>query len=414
MDENYDIQNSAESNEAIVPKNNELEIFSNISDTLPNNKEILLISLLEYICHNNKSYNLFNSICQYLYSIGIIDDEESFSNKYSDIRFFYVNYFKKLLLKNNKDKNPKKLLEDGKLFMQYGNDLIGSRYSTDFIELDKIGNGSFGIVYAAKNKLDNTNYAIKKIPLNFNTEENYKILKEVRFLAKLNNNNIVRYFTSWIEFSDDISLLDELNQNSNSQNLTETEKITYFPIIFIQMELCKYTLKLFIEKRNKFIEEINIKQVRDIILQISKGLKYIQDKKIIHRDLSPKNILIDDNLIVKISDFGMAKNLISENIEETNSEYGTILYSPPEFSENICSEKSDIYSLGIIYFEILNMFKTDMEKIKIINNLKQDLVDEKLNQKYPDDINLIKKMINKNLDERPNIDNIISFLLNYN
>lgn len=390
-----------------------LTTFSNIINDVSTgkNKEILLVSLLEYICNNNKSKNLFGPMCEYLHSLAIIDDNEIFSNKYSDIRYFYITYFKKLLLKYNEP--SKKLVDDDKILTQYNSDLIGSRYSTDFIELDKIGNGSFGIVYKAKNKLDNANYAIKKIPLYIHKEENLKILNEVRNLAKLNHKNIVRYFTSWMEFSEDLSLLDELNQNGSIDLVIKKkndDKINYLPIIYIQMELCKYTLKDYIEMRNKYEKEINIKQIRNFIIQICEGLKYIHSKKIVHRDLTPKNILIDENYQIKISDFGLAKNLSELMIEENCSEYGTFLYSAPEVELNICSVKSDIYNLGVIYFELINLFNTDMEKIIEITNLKKNLIDKKMI--YNKDIDIIMKMIDENYDYRPNTDNIIDNLLN--
>jgi eukaryotic translation initiation factor 2-alpha kinase 4 len=79
-----------------------------------------------------------------------------------------------------------------------------SRYTNDFVELDKIGEGGFGHVYKARHKLDGHIYAIKKIRLsNSNKDENRRIKREVTFQAGLQSPYIVRYFQTWVEVETD-------------------------------------------------------------------------------------------------------------------------------------------------------------------------------------------------------------------
>lgn len=85
-----------------------------------------------------------------------------------------------------------------------------SRYQTDFIELEKIGEGGFGHVWKARHKLDGNIYAIKKVKLSNNNEENRRIKREVTYLSSLNSPYIVRYFQTWVEVERDPERIKEL------------------------------------------------------------------------------------------------------------------------------------------------------------------------------------------------------------
>ena len=113
-------------------------------------------------------------------------------------------------------------------------------------------------------------------------------------------------------------------------------------------------LQQYIKSHQKLPE----KQTRDFMRQIANGLKYLQRQKIIHRDLKPSNFLISDktaNPIIKIADFGFAKMKQKESEEELfQTQCGTPIYMAPEIllGSNY-SEKADLWSLGIILFEML-------------------------------------------------------------
>lgn len=125
--------------------------------------------------------------------------------------------------------------------------------------------------------------------------------------------------------------------------------------------------------------------------EICSGLKYLHKYDIIHRDLKPENILLDSNDRIKICDFGLAtttslvlqqrsKEYWSTSSDETNSsqtgQVNTSFYGAPELSngasKSVYCKKADIYSLGIIFFELCHpRFETDMERAKMIGNIRK-------------------------------------------
>ena len=249
--------------------------------------------------------------------------------------------------------------------------------SNTFSNIEKIDKGGFGILYKAKHILDLKNYAIKKICL---IKENddvfcrniYNKLKEVRCLSNLNHPNIIRYNTSWIE-KNKKELFQEIN-------------------IFIQMELMDINLKEFLLKDN-----INNDNKEKIITNVISGIEYLHSQNIIHCDLKPDNILLnikEQNINqIKIADFGLVIEK-GRNFNEIN-EYGNFIYLPPESEYNNYTLKYDIYSLGIIIFEIIEEWNTDMERIQKIINFK--------NGKYINKYKLLNSMISKKQNDRPNI-----------
>lgn len=120
---------------------------------------------------------------------------------------------------------------------------------------------------------------------------------------------------------------------------------------FIVMEYVDgKTLKQLIRKRGS----LTIQEVIDIMLQLTDGLAHAHDSYIIHRDIKPQNILIVDSGLVKITDFGIAMALNSSQLTQTNSVMGSVHYLPPEQASGKGSTiKSDIYSLGVLMYELL-------------------------------------------------------------
>ena len=120
---------------------------------------------------------------------------------------------------------------------------------------------------------------------------------------------------------------------------------------FIVMEYVEgKTLKSLIKKRGA----LTLPEVVDIMLQLTSGIAHAHDSYIIHRDIKPQNVMILDNGMVKITDFGIATALNNHELTETNSIMGSVHYLPPEQANgNGATVKSDIYSLGILMFELL-------------------------------------------------------------
>lgn len=318
-----------------------------------------------------------------------------------------------------------------------------NRYLQEYQEIEQIGSGGFSTVYSARNYLDNNIYAIKKIQLNSISDFN-NILKEIQILASFDSAYIIRYYTSWIEIcpktqqhniqnistssansylesydsltqstdiTDYVSQNPEINQSRElvkytnmMENILTTDNNYY---LYIQMQLCQPTLKVWLE--TKYDQNIAL----NIFKQIVYGLSYIHSKNIIHRDLKPSNIFInqtENNYIAKIGDFGLATTHY-ESKKHTNN-CGTLLYAAPEqINSTEYDNRTDIYSLGLILVEILNPFYTDMErsicfeKIKI-GRIPKD-IKEKIPWKYQE---LILQMTNKHPSKRPTIQIILNFL----
>ncbi|QLG70501.1 hypothetical protein HG535_0A04410 [Zygotorulaspora mrakii] len=184
--------------------------------------------------------------------------------------------------------------------------------------------------------------------------------------------------------------------------------------LFIQMEYC--------ENRTLFdlIHTENINKEPDeywrLFRQILEALSYIHSLGIIHRDLKPMNIFIDESRNVKIGDFGLAKNVHKSldllrqdsssqagSIDDLTSAIGTTLYVATEVlhGNGQYNEKIDMYSLGIIFFEMVYAFSTGMERVNILKQLR--LADIEFPQDFDSDkMKTEKKIIKLLLDHDPN------------
>ncbi|MBA0756235.1 hypothetical protein Gogos_021839 [Gossypium gossypioides] len=209
-------------------------------------------------------------------------------------------------------------------------DLATIRVATDdFSDSNKLGQGGFGTVY--KGVLPNgKEVAIKR--LSRKSWQGLEELKnEVILIAKLQHRNLVRLLGCGIE-GDEKLLIYELMPNKG---------LDFF--IFDP------------EKRS----QIDWKTWFDIITGISRGLLYLHEDsrlKIIHRDLKPSNVLLDQDMVAKISDFGMARIFCeNQNAANTKRVVGTYGYMAPEYAmEGLFSVKSDVFSFGVIVLEILS------------------------------------------------------------
>ena len=110
------------------------------------------------------------------------------------------------------------------------------------------------------------------------------------------------------------------------------------------------TLKQLLKKR----ETLTLSEVIDIMTQLTDGIAHAHESYIIHRDIKPQNIMIEDDGRIKITDFGIAMALNATQLTQTNSVMGSVHYLPPEqASGKSATVKSDIYSLGILMYELL-------------------------------------------------------------
>ncbi|CAD8102042.1 unnamed protein product [Paramecium sonneborni] len=214
-----------------------------------------------------------------------------------------------------------------------------------------IGKGSYGLVYSAS--CDGEEFCAKQIltngPQKKFTDREIQILKMLRD-SPIQNPNIVH-------------IMDVI------QNQGENE-------IYIIMEYCRGgDLKKEMDQKKKQNNWYTHQESVNIIAQIIKGYKSLYDVQFIHRDLKPANILISSGFY-KLADFGMGRF-----IDPTQSaNVGTPAYAAPQiFFDPNYTDKCDIYSLGVIFYELifgqkpLNA-KTSQEQISLLRNTKQNKI----------------------------------------
>ena len=218
------------------------------------------------------------------------------------------------------------------------------------------------------------------------------------------------------------------------------------------MELCKETLGDYINSVQRDFKDEEILNLLKMFSDISNSVLDLHDKeKIIHRDLKPNNIFISHRNNVKIGDFGLATEIFdikykrfsfceidletcstrknSENsmssslgMEFFSSKHSQISYhtknvgtpqyaSPEQLLDNYYDNKCDIYSLGLILFEMLYPIKTGMEKHKIFFDLKNRAkVPESFALKYPSITPIIVTMVDANPNKRPDLKDVLNYV----
>ncbi|GAB66807.1 serine/threonine-protein kinase Nek1 [Plasmodium cynomolgi strain B] len=126
-------------------------------------------------------------------------------------------------------------------------------------------------------------------------------------------------------------------------------------ILYVAMDFCsKGDLSKYIKRYKKTNTLIPERKIKRWLLQIITAIKFMHDRKLIHRDLKCNNIFLDDEERAKVGDFGLAK--IFENTEQTNTLCGTIGYMAPEICRNVAySFPADIWSLGVILYELMSL-----------------------------------------------------------
>ena len=251
--------------------------------------------------------------------------------------------------------------------------------------IERIGVGSYGRIY--KVKKDEIIYVLKEIPFNknVNNEKLESVKNEAEILSSLSNKYIVQYYESF-----------QMGQN-----------------IYIVMEYCeKGDLCTYMSERQKS-KKTNFYFTEDFIwklfIQISIGLYYIHSKKILHRDIKTLNILLTKELDGKIGDLGVAKVL--EGTNHAITFIGTPYYVSPEMCQNKpYNEKSDIWALGCILYELITFnhpFTASNQAALFIKILHGNYTPLPENTSK-DLVNMVKFILQKNSNKRPSMKDIIT------
>ncbi|MFZ3587970.1 Stk1 family PASTA domain-containing Ser/Thr kinase [Bacillus sp. DJP31] len=203
--------------------------------------------------------------------------------------------------------------------------MIGRRLSGRYKVIDAIGGGGMANVYLARDMILDRDVAVKVLRPDFSDDQEFirRFHREAQSATSLNHPNIVSIY-----------------------DVGEEDRIFY-----IVMELIEgTTLKQYIQKYGPLSNEESV----NIMLQLTSAIANAHENQIVHRDIKPQNILIDENGVVKVTDFGIAVALSSTTITQTNSFLGSVHYLSPEQARGgMATKKSDIYSLGIVMFELI-------------------------------------------------------------
>ena len=249
----------------------------------------------------------------------------------------------------------------------------GQKINDRYEIIKAIGEGGMANVYLANDTILDRKVAIKVLRGDLSNDEKFirRFQREALSVSNLSHPNIVEVY-----------------------DVGEEDGQYYIVMEYIEGK----TLKQLLKKR----ETLTLPEVIDIMLQLTDGLAHAHESYIIHRDIKPQNIMILDNGLVKITDFGIAMALNATQLTQTNSVMGSVHYLPPEQANGkSATVKSDIYSLGILMYELITgsvPFKGDNAVEIALKHMKEKIPSiRKQNPTIPQSVeNIVIKATAKN------------------
>ena len=253
----------------------------------------------------------------------------------------------------------------------------GSKINDRYQIIRTLGEGGMANVYLAHDNILDRNVAVKVLRGDLASDEKFvrRFQREALSASSLSHPNIVEMY-----------------------DVGEDDGQYYIVMEYVDGK----TLKQVLKARG----HLSITEVLDIMLQLTDGMAHAHDSYIIHRDIKPQNIMILSNGMIKITDFGVATALNSTQLTQTNSVMGTVHYLPPEQANGKGSTiRSDIYSMGIMMYELLVgqvPYKGDSAVEIALKHLKEPLPSvRKANPSIPQSVeNVIIKATAKNPKNR--------------
>ena len=250
----------------------------------------------------------------------------------------------------------------------------GSKINDRYQIIKTLGEGGMANVYLAHDTILDRSVAVKVLRGDLASDEKFvrRFQREALSASSLSHPNIVEMY-----------------------DVGEDDGQYYIVMEYVDGK----TLKQVLKQRG----HLSVSEVVDIMLQVTDGMAHAHDAYIIHRDIKPQNIMMLSNGMIKITDFGVATALNSTQLTQTNSVMGTVHYLPPEQASGKGSTiKSDIYSMGIMMYELLAGFvpyKGDSAVEIALKHLKEPL--PSVRKTYPEIPQSIENVIIKATAKNP-------------
>lgn len=224
----------------------------------------------------------------------------------------------------------------------------GAKINDRYQIIKTLGEGGMANVYLAHDTILDRNVAVKILRGDLANDEKFvrRFQREALSASSLSHPNIVEVY-----------------------DVGEDDGQYYIVMEYVEGK----TLKQLLRKRGR----LTVTEVMDVMLQLTDGMAHAHDSYIIHRDIKPQNIMILENGMIKITDFGIAMALNSSQLTQTNSVMGSVHYLPPEQANGKgATIRSDIYSMGILMYELLTgsiPYKGDNAVEIALKHLKESL-----------------------------------------
>jgi len=248
--------------------------------------------------------------------------------------------------------------------------VLGNRYEL----VEKLGEGGMATVYKAKCLILNRFVSVKILKKEYSSDAEFlkKFRREATAVASLSDNNIVNVY--------DVGADGDIN---------------YIVMEYVQGK----SLKEILNERGK----LSTDQALAVGIQIGKALEHAHKNNIVHRDIKPHNVLVTNDGVVKVTDFGIAKSSDSVTITNSSKVLGSAHYFSPEQAKgNVVDNRTDIYSLGIVLYELVTgrvSFDAESPVSVALKHIQEPVVPPiQLNENIPEAMN---KLILKAIEKEP-------------
>jgi len=344
---------------------------------------------------------------------------------YNNYNVYLLNLVERMIRKDPKERPSAKSIYDElikieKSIKNLG--IIGNKLS-DFEEVKnneknkkyKILKKPFrnGYVEQMRSTKDNLYYVIKKYDIKetiFDSEIAKRFKREIQILLDVKHDNIIKFY----------GIFKDKENKDKFQEITKKNKINDVEIYCVVLEYIKSNLDKYIFHRNK---ELNSTPSENFVIKVYKqilnGLIYLKNTNILHRNIKPSNILLDDNNNLKISNFRLSAFINEQNSDNQNKEndlyFNNSIVGDPDYVSPEIKKKDqydyscDIYSLGVT---ILSLISKENPIKKINDNSERYIETQYINNGYNDYLKkLVIKMINDDTNSRPNVNEVYNELL---